>query len=48
MPSLGVSVRDNMLGLFSFCSLNWGSFDIPLKKYTCSELVDNIKQQKAE
>jgi len=42
MPTLGINVKDSMLGLMSFSS-NWGSFDIDLRKYTIKQILDNLK-----
>jgi len=42
MPTLGINVRDSMLGLLSFSS-NWGSFDIDLRKYTIKEIIEHLK-----
>jgi len=43
-PTLGINVRDNFLGMFSFASLNWGNFDVDLKKHTCAALIEQIKK----
>jgi len=34
--------------MFSFASLNWGNFDIDLKKHTCKAMIDLIKKNEAD
>lgn len=46
-PTLGINVRDSFLGIFSFASVNWGTFDINLKKHTCKNIIDRIKSNEA-
>lgn len=39
-PTLGVSVKDNFLGLFNWGNDLWGNFDIPLEQHC----IDTLQQ----